>query len=124
MEASGLRWQFEKKATSLLPTSMLLVRVLIGKIHDTQRLDAILSRVPIRGGISGWNCVYWIKEALAILEGDGKSLGTHVTDWTKVRDTIMHYCERKKNQGRFQPPNYDSQRVPTYDLTRQVETVE
>lgn len=112
---NGFQWEFVKQEVSLQPTDMILVRVIVGKIEDGKRLDSILSQIPVRGGTPQWNCVSWVKEALATVEGDGKTLGTCVTEWDKVRDTAMEFCQRKKDEGCFKE-KYNPQRVPTYDL--------
>jgi hypothetical protein len=74
--------------------------------------------------INSWNCVFWVKEALAKLETDKKALGTNVTEWQKVRDAAMTYCQSKKNQHRFDGKgDQDVGKVPTLDLIEGKETV-
>lgn len=102
---------------------MLLIRVVVGKVEDAARLDLILRQVPVREDDVGWNCVTWVRDALTALEKDGKALGTSQTNWNKVRQVAMTYCEQKKKRGRFQPGDYDPRKVPTYDLMDQKETV-
>ena len=114
--SNGFQWEFEKRETTLQSTNMLLVRVMIGKIQNRQQLDSTLSSVPVKAGTPGWNCVSWVKEALEELEQDGKSLGTRVTEWKRVRDAAMGYCGKKKEQGRFTREKYNPETVPTYDL--------
>jgi hypothetical protein len=83
---------------------MLLVRIMIGKIKDIVRLRSILRNTPIRAGqtdYNHWNCVEWLKEALRLIQGDGKTLGTSVTNWTSVRDTAMWYVYKMKKEHRF-----------------------
>ena len=46
--ANGVQWIYEKKDVGLAPTSMQLIRVMIGKVEDKHRLQSILHRVPIR----------------------------------------------------------------------------
>lgn len=120
----GSEWYFEERDWSLAPTNMLLVRILVAKVVDNSQLTSILRSTPVRQGEQGWNCVWWIKEALEKLERDGKTLGTSVTEWGKVRDGVMTYCQRKKDQHRFDGKgNFDMSKVPTYDLIEQKETV-
>jgi hypothetical protein len=110
-------WLFEEKETSLSATSMLLVRVMIAKVEKKDRLISTLRDTPIKQDVAGWNCVGWVKEALQNLEMDGKALGTAVTDWTKVRNAVMEYCQQQKDKHRFDGQgNYDMTKVPTYDL--------
>ena len=103
---------------------MLLVRIMIGKIVDKECLLSILRNTPIRQGQPGWNCVAWVKEALETLKADNKALGTSVLDWNKVRDVSMGYCQRKKDEHRFDGQgNFDMKKPATYDLLTQKQTI-
>jgi len=55
------QWFFEERETSMKANSILLVRVLVGKVKSTSRLVEILRQVPIKQGESGWNCVAWVR---------------------------------------------------------------
>ncbi|KAF2124399.1 hypothetical protein P153DRAFT_361116 [Dothidotthia symphoricarpi CBS 119687] len=117
-------WVFEEKESLLTPTSMLLVRVMIAKVERKDRFMSVVRNTPIREGVTGWNCVGWVQEALQHLEADGKALGTGVTEWTKVRNAAMEYCQRKKDEHRFDGlGNYDMRKAPTYDLIERKETI-
>ncbi|KAI1314075.1 hypothetical protein F5Y03DRAFT_389558 [Xylaria venustula] len=94
-------WTYEEKPISLRPTPMLLVRILIAKVVDKNRLQAILQGIPIRSDAPGWNCVGWVQEALEALVQDGKALGTSAKSWVAVRDTAVLYVARKKAAHRF-----------------------
>ncbi|KAF2875932.1 hypothetical protein BDV95DRAFT_485478 [Massariosphaeria phaeospora] len=110
-------WLFEERETTLSATSMLLVRVMIAKVEKKDRLLAAIRNTPVRQGVAEWNCVAWVQEALRNLEVDGRALGTGVTEWTKVRNAAMEYCQRKKDGHRFDGQgDYDMKKVPTYDL--------
>lgn len=112
----GSKWLFEERECPLAPTSMLLVRIMVGKVVE------ILRTTPIRQGQPGWNCVFWVKEALGMLKVDPKALGTSVVEWEKVRGGAMDYCQRKKDQHRFDGKgNFDMRKVPTYDLIERKE---
>ncbi|EFE44655.1 hypothetical protein TRV_00582 [Trichophyton verrucosum HKI 0517] len=120
----GLEWVFEERECPLTPTSMLLVRVIIGKILDMNRLAEILRNTPVREDQPGWNCVAWVKEALESLANDSKALGTSVTEWDKVRNAAMEYCQQKKDQRRFNAwSNFDMNKTPTYNLLELKETI-
>lgn len=46
-----------------------------------------------------------------------------MTEWTRVRNTTMGYCEQKKKEHRFDGQgDYDMKEVPTYDLVEGKET--
>ncbi|KIW76986.1 hypothetical protein Z517_09430 [Fonsecaea pedrosoi CBS 271.37] len=111
----GIHWEFEKGTVPLRPTNMLLVRVLIGKVDDLSRLDAILCRTPVKDGAKDWNCVAWLKDALELVGKDKAALGTSVIPWDTVRKAAMEYCNQKRRpdgslhsmiQGRFQPTTF------------------
>lgn len=97
----GSDWAFEEIDCQLSNTMRLLVRVMIGNIVDKNRVVDILRNRPIRQGQPGWNCVSWVKEALETLWADPKALGTSVTGWDEVSQGALDYCQRKKDQHRF-----------------------
>lgn len=104
-------------------TQMILVRIMIAKIERTDRLAEVLRQIPIRQGQEGWNCVSWVREALAALEASKNVLGTSAIGWEAVRDAAMSYCQQKKEQHRFDGKgNFDTSQIPTFDLLQQKET--
>lgn len=122
----GSEWYFEARETSFTPTAMILVRVLVAKIEDGGKLLDTMKSTPIRQDQQGWNCVHWIKETLATLQNQQgkKALGTGVVDWPTVRNSVMTYCQRKKAEHRFDGKgNYDTSKVPTFDLIERKEIV-
>jgi hypothetical protein len=119
-----IEWYFEERDVSLLATSMLLVRVMIGKVESKDRLVSTLRKVPIRQEQAGWNCVGWVKEALEALNADGRALGTSVTEWQAVRNGAMWYVQKKKDEHRFDGQgSFDMRLAATYDLLDGKETV-
>lgn len=120
----GSEWFFEERECPLAPTSMLLVRIMVGKVADGNHLVKILRDTPIRQGQLGWNCVYWVKEALETLKANPKALGTSIIKWEKVRSEAMDYYQRKKDQHRFDGQgNFNMRKVPTYDLMERKEII-
>lgn len=98
---------------------MLLVRVIIGKVENNERLVNVLRTTPIRQGDSSWNYVGWVKEALEGLKADGQALGTCVIEWNSVRDGAMTYCQRKKDEHRFDGEgNFDMGRLRPMTLSK------
>ena len=103
---------------------MLLVRLMIGKVEDGNRLAQILRTTPIRQNQVGWNCVAWIREALETLKADNVALGRSVVGWERVRNESMSYCQREKDQHRFDGQrNFDMTKVSTYDLFEHKEII-
>ena len=120
----GSEWYFEERECPVIPTSMLLVRIMIGKVEDGDRLVENLRNTPVPKGQPEWNCVFWVKEALETLRADSKALGTNVTEWGKVCSEAMGYCQRKKDQHRFDGQgNFNMRKVPTYDLMERKEII-
>lgn len=121
----GSEWYYEERQCRLRPTTMQLVRIMVGKVTNGNRLAEILRNTPIQQDQPGWNCVSWVKKALETLGTDPKALGTSVVEWDKVRDAAMDYCQRKKDQHRFDSQgNFDASVVPTYDLMEGKEIIE
>ncbi|KAH0353159.1 hypothetical protein KCU81_g1582, partial [Aureobasidium melanogenum] len=114
----------EEKPATMAPMQMILIRILIGKIEHTDRLAQILQQIPIRQEQQGWNCVLWIKEALSVLQAATNVMGTSVLDWEAVRSAAMSYCQRKRDEHRFDgTTNVDTSRIPTFDLIQGKETI-
>lgn len=89
-----------------------------------ERLLQIIRSIPVRPDEPGWNCVWWVKEALQALKADGKTLGTSVVDWETVRDVAMRYVQKKKDEHRFDGKgNFDMQKAATFDLIEGKETI-
>jgi len=124
MTPSGWTWVFDEQDIPLAPTGMLLVRIMVGKVENTARLSSIIHDIPIRQGLPDWNCVTWVQEGLQKLQIDKEAMGTSILEWDKVRDGAMEYCQRKKNEHRFDGQgSYDPRKAPTYDLVVGKETI-
>ena len=73
----------------MMPTQMILVRILVAKVENTEKLAQILRQIPVRQGQEGWNCVSWVQEAFSELEKSKSVVGTSVVGWKAVRDAAM-----------------------------------
>lgn len=112
---------FEERPTSMGPTSMILVRVLVGKIADLSALAETLKGVPVDNSDPSWNCVEWIRTAVEAIARNSALMGTSNLDWETIRTTAMAYCKQKTDQGRFSTSGL--RKVPTYDLLERKETI-
>jgi hypothetical protein len=123
LPGNRLIWYYQKRSITLLATEQILVRILIGKIADLDRMADVVKSVPIKAGDRSWNCVTWAKEVIEALHVDGGALGTCVTDWNTIRDAAMKYVTEKLAKNRFTGEAWRSgqQRPPTYDLLRRKE---
>lgn len=130
------RWVFKERDIGMNPTAMILVRVVVGKVASLERVAAVLRSVPVRDNQSGWNCVWWLREALEMLRaegGGGKALGrvssssSRPVAWDEAREAAMGFVRRKEREHRFDgraaPGWFDMNRVATYDLLQGEEIV-
>ncbi|KAL4862896.1 hypothetical protein BDV12DRAFT_178216 [Aspergillus spectabilis] len=123
-QGGGSEWDFEESTWPLAPTSTILARITVGKVVDKSRLLKSLRSTPVRHDDPRWNDVYWVKEALGRLRVDPKGLGTSVTEWGKVRNGVMNYCQVQTEQHRLtKKGGFSIRRVPTFDLMERKEVV-
>jgi hypothetical protein len=116
-------WTFEEAETPLTTTRQMLVRVLVAKVADRERLLRVVRAVPIVQNDANFNCIAWVRHALEALQQDEVALGTSKLDWTTVRDNAMAYCQKKKDMHRFDGKvEYDITWPPTFDLLAGRET--
>ncbi|KAJ6133823.1 hypothetical protein N7523_000145 [Penicillium sp. IBT 18751x] len=126
MTTNGPVWQLVEETTSLLPgTTMVLVRVMIGKIIDKERLLSVLRETPVRAheprpAHQIYTCAVWVQEALESIKQDGRAMGTSVLDWNSIRDTAMwfvkHHVERtNSDRGTKRDGGYNLNKVATWD---------
>lgn len=105
-------------------TGQLLIRILVGKIKDRDRVFTALRNVPVVQDDPNWNCVIWVKEALATLQRDGKTMGTSKLDWQEVRETAMRYCHKKIDGHRFDgKTKVDMLKPATFDILENREII-
>ncbi|KAF4965164.1 hypothetical protein FZEAL_10797 [Fusarium zealandicum] len=118
-------WEYEERDIPMMPTSMLLVRVIIGKVKDMSRLKSIFRNIPIRPGVEGWSCVAWVKEAVETALQDTRALGVPQTlTWDSIRDVAMWYVAEKKAAHRFDGQgDYDQSQAATWDMLKGFERV-
>lgn len=112
-----IAWKFEERAIPVYATEMLLARICVGKIEDDDKFVSIVRSIPIRDKEQGWNCVFWVAEALERLVADEGAMGTSVMDWQTVRDAAMSYVQEKKDAHRFDGRgDYDMRKAATFSL--------
>jgi hypothetical protein len=120
----GFEFRFEERPVSMMPVDMLLVRIVLAKVEDTNKLAQLLRQIPIgQREDGGWNCVAWVREALLRIEQSEGVVGTSLLGWEDVRETALSYCRQKRDQRRFDGTGkYDSTQVPTFDMVLMKET--
>ncbi|KAJ4007793.1 hypothetical protein NW766_009598 [Fusarium irregulare] len=120
-------WEFSEQETGTSSTLMILVRIQVAKVVNMGNLVTILRSVPVKSAEPGWNCIEWVREALSAVQSGGKAVGSSVLEWATVRQTAMWYVEHKSMQHRFDgqaaPGQFDTRRVPTYDILQGKELV-
>jgi len=118
------RWEYEELEIGTAPTQMILVRVLIAKVINVERLGEILRTVPLVQDDKDWTCRIWVRDAIARLAAEKGVLGRSVTDWATVENTAKQYVRKKKDQHRFDGTvEWDRRKVPTWDLIQKKETI-
>ncbi|KAF5250790.1 hypothetical protein FANTH_4062 [Fusarium anthophilum] len=117
-------WHFEEIDISTDAPSMILTKVLIGKVKDLDRLCLSIRRTPIQQEVKTWNWIDWIEAAFHEITQDYGNLETCVTTWESLRDTVMCYIELKMLAHRFDGTRaYDFTKVPTWDMLRGAEVI-
>lgn len=95
---------------------MLDVRIAVAKIVDAVQLETVLKSVPVVQADANWDCMTWLKNALAALDTSG-CLGTRRLGWKLVKQTGRDYVKRKlavrRSDGRVAE---DANEVTTHDL--------
>ena len=105
-------------------TGQILVRVVIAKITDRDRVLEILRTVPVVQNDPSWNSVLSAREALNALKKDSKAVGTSNLDWQTVRDAAMAYCQRKRDAHRFDGKGkFNMRKAATYDFLEKKEII-
>ncbi|KAI0389309.1 hypothetical protein F5Y17DRAFT_462871 [Xylariaceae sp. FL0594] len=118
-------WIYEEIDVKMRASSLILARILVGKVKDMSKLRAVFERTQVRPEVEGWNCVSWVKEALTAAFQDGKALGTNAGSWESVRDFAMQYVAEKKAKHRYDGQvQFNREQVATWDLLEGRELVE
>ncbi|KYK59841.1 hypothetical protein DCS_00975 [Drechmeria coniospora] len=98
----------------------LLVRIVVGKIHDRALLEKMLAAVPMHPEDPSWNCVLWTHNAFRAVADDGQAVTLATKDWDLVRRCAMEYVEAKKDAHRFDGKDpkvkFDPLKPATWDL--------
>ena len=106
---------------------MLLARVLIGKIRNLERFEAVLRDVPIP--LAGRNSFTWVQAALEALAADasgpmGKSSNLA---WSAVSKAAIEYIDLKATEHRYDGlapvGQFDLAKPATFDLLQGREIV-
>ncbi|KAJ5128015.1 hypothetical protein N7448_008794 [Penicillium atrosanguineum] len=127
LTTKGPVWQLVEETTSLLPgTTMVLIRVMIGKIIDKERLLSVLRNTPVpayepRPAHDIYNCFTWVEETLGSIQRDGKAMGSSVLDWDSVRETALwyvkyHVAKMKLDRRTERDGGYNINTVASWDL--------
>lgn len=102
----------------------LLVRIVVGKIINRERLLATLRNVPVVQDDPDFNCVVWVQQALLAVQQDGECVSTSEPVWQKIRDSAMTYVQQKKDAHRFDGKvKFDMSKTATYDLLQRKEII-
>ncbi|CAK7228931.1 hypothetical protein SBRCBS47491_007076 [Sporothrix bragantina] len=106
---------------------MLLARVLIGKIRNPARFEAILREVPVPSG--NRNSFTWVQAALETLAADAAgSMGKSSNlAWPAVCNAAIEYIDQKATEHRYDGlapvGQFDFSKPATFDLLQGKEVV-
>ena len=118
------RWIYEETDISLLAETMILVRIMIGKVKSRKLVLSITRDLPLVQDDPEWNCVIWVKDALNALQVEKRAMGDSILDWETVRSETINYVETKKAQRRFvDGSGFDATRPATWDLLQRKEII-
>ncbi|KJZ75707.1 hypothetical protein HIM_04864 [Hirsutella minnesotensis 3608] len=105
---------------------MLLIRIVVGKIMDHDRLEQIFRTVPLRTEEPDWNCVLWMEDAFQRVLDDGHAIASNVPTWDSVRRKALWYVSHKKEAHRFDGKDssiiFDPMKPATWDMLTDTET--
>ncbi len=94
MLASPVVWEYKEEETGTAQTLRLLTRTQIGKVKNMAVLEEILRSVPIRAGaVEGWNCVAWVRKALAMVAENDMAKRCRVR-YTSFKYYLAMRCRR------------------------------
>jgi len=109
-----------------------VVRILVAKVEQDEKLDAIIRNAKIIKHKDAWSqvpSVYWARQVLNDLQYDKEetvpsshAVGTSCLRWETVRDQAMAYVSKK---GVDNAKNLDNsmKKIPTFDLLEMKETI-
>lgn len=116
-------WAFCEEDIRLAPTNMILVRVLVAKVSNRRKLEAVLPNIPMRPEVPGWTCKTWVQEAFEALK-DAQAIDCPF-GWATVCQTALWYVHHKAERHRFdglaQTLYYDEAKVATWDMLEEGE---
>ncbi|KAI9809078.1 MAG: hypothetical protein M1825_002367 [Sarcosagium campestre] len=124
-------WVYERQELPDVATDpRLLVRIVIGKVLDAQRIEEILrDAVPIyqvddddEEKAHSFNCAEWVRMATEALRTHG--VVDKLADWQHVKSVALEYVERKKTEGRWKAGSDHLAAIATFDMLENRQTVE
>lgn len=114
-------WVYEEVECNARTTPNLLVRILIAKVTDPERLARICQSVPISK--SNPSCRTWVRDVLEVIKRDGNAVGTAILDWTGIEHVAKQYALEKTESGRFADVALAEKPKPTFDLIHNREII-
>ncbi|KAI5850815.1 hypothetical protein GGS23DRAFT_91139 [Durotheca rogersii] len=113
----ALGWVYEEvELPDVRNTNNLLVRVLVAKIIDEERLANIFREVPVVQDDPDWRGRTWVANALRALREDGRAVGRAVLDWGEIETVARQYAGEKTEGGRFRDVTLTDLPRPTWDM--------
>lgn len=119
----GRGWVYEEVELQNVRSAVtILVRIVIAKITDEERLLSIIRAVPVVQDDPQWRCRTWVSQALGAIARDGACVGTAMLDWAEIEPTAREYAATKAGTGRFVGGDTGLPK-PTWDMLARKELV-
>jgi hypothetical protein len=113
----SIPWIYAAEPINPNSDARLLVRVLLGKVTDQKRFEALMESVPVIQDDPSFRCVEWVQTAVEKLAGSDVVKCSGKLEWDTVKRTALDFVERKKKEGRFDVGwKGNAGLVATYDL--------
>ncbi|KID83802.1 hypothetical protein MGU_08887 [Metarhizium guizhouense ARSEF 977] len=117
-------WVYEEaELRDVRSTNNLLIRILVAKVLDEERLANIFRAVPIVQNDANWRCRTWIANAVAAVKQDGRAVGRAVLDWGEIERVARRFAGEKTAAGRYRDVKLALKPKPTWDMLQNRETV-
>ena len=116
-------WSYEARAGTIRAAVQMLIRLRIGRITDADQVRQIARAVPVRNDDPKWNCVSWIREALARLDAADGIVVDKQLNFEVILKAALEYMMQKESVNRFKQSTAHG-KLPTWDVVHSVELVD
>lgn len=119
-------WGYSTTWSYAFDPEKLLVRVMVGRVLNLDRLESVLESVPLceKAKKPSYYNKQWVKDALAALDEDMFAMGRRKLDWTTLKIHSAGYVGFKLSWDRWRTrQEFWGPCTPVYDLITGCEEV-